>query len=324
MAKRPAHRGSRCRGMSKCEGTRCCVQSCGHRRRRSAASPKVSNDRRSNERGSARSERRTPRRDEGNRGAIGMLDRLRGERHRQLRRLRNKGVRGEIDGGADRAIVVNPIAGLLPRKRLRSLRAGESVTTGDKRTRRRRDGRARTTRRSAAPAQRTPAKRQTGCWNGPNASGLVTPIRDFAASLRQMRVLNNADRRHRIAVRGSERSTVRSATTMVRSRSERRRNRQPDGQRLDRVQRHSPSRRSGRPPPARSAVRLTESTWQTGCRFDERAICIGGLVAARVQQIEAVELDAPAVGEPVTDLAVENAQRRDWNVPSSVSGRGPR
>ena len=69
-------------------------------------------------------ERRAPRHDENGGDAIDMLDRLRGERHHQLRRLRNKRIGGEVDRGADRAVIVRLIAGLLVGKPGRSRRTG--------------------------------------------------------------------------------------------------------------------------------------------------------------------------------------------------------
>lgn len=79
---------------------------------------KVSNDRMSGLRRSARLERRSPRHDENNCAAVGMLDQARGEKRRQLRRLRNERVRREINRGADGAVIVAVVAGMLGRKRL--------------------------------------------------------------------------------------------------------------------------------------------------------------------------------------------------------------
>ena len=74
---------------------------------------------------------RSPRRDEVDRRAIEMLDGPRNKRQRQLRRLRHERVRREIDRGADSAIIVAVVAGLLCGKlwRLRA-RAGERCRMG--------------------------------------------------------------------------------------------------------------------------------------------------------------------------------------------------
>ena len=88
---------------------------------------KISNNP-SGERWSAGLKWRAPRHDETDRDAIEMLNWSRGERHRQLRRRRQERVGGEIDRGADRAIiVVLIIAGLRRRKLPRlSCRAAHS------------------------------------------------------------------------------------------------------------------------------------------------------------------------------------------------------
>jgi len=65
----------------------------------------------------------SPRHDENDRYAIEMLDCLRNERHRQFRRRWKERVRGEIDRGTDRAIVVIPVIAGMRRWKLRRLRA---------------------------------------------------------------------------------------------------------------------------------------------------------------------------------------------------------
>ena len=69
----------------------------------------------------------SPRENKIDRDAIEMLDQPRSKKRRQLRRLRNKRVRGEIDRGADSAImIVLIIAGLLPGNGLQYLRSRAS------------------------------------------------------------------------------------------------------------------------------------------------------------------------------------------------------
>ena len=64
---------------------------------------------------------RAPRRDEKRGDAIEMLDCLRNKRHRQFRRWRQERGRGEIDRGADRAIIVIPVIAGVRRGKLRRL-----------------------------------------------------------------------------------------------------------------------------------------------------------------------------------------------------------
>ena len=78
---------------------------------------RISNDRKSGERRSARLERRTPRGEKGGRSAIDVFDRTRRERHGERRRLRQQGSRGEMDRRADRAVVVSVTDGLLGGRR---------------------------------------------------------------------------------------------------------------------------------------------------------------------------------------------------------------
>ena len=94
------------------------------RHRGRAVTGRISYDRlRLGARWSARLKRRSLRHGKNNRGAIKMLDRAGGKHRRQLRRLRNERARREIDGGADRAVIVVVIAGLLRGNRLRYLRS---------------------------------------------------------------------------------------------------------------------------------------------------------------------------------------------------------
>ncbi len=59
--------------------------------------------------------------------------------------------------------------------------------------------------------------------------------------------------------------------------------------------------------------------------LQQRAIGVGDLVRAAVQDIECVELNAPAIGEAIADRAVQQTGgRRRRKAPSSVSGRGPK
>ncbi len=71
-------------------------------------------------------ERRSSRRDERNRDAIEMLDQSSSEKRRQLRRLGSERVPRKINRGADRAIIVRVIAGLLRWNGLRYLRSRTS------------------------------------------------------------------------------------------------------------------------------------------------------------------------------------------------------
>ncbi len=88
--------------------------------------PKISNNL-SGERGSAFLKWRAPRCDENDHDVIEMLDCLRNERRRQFRRRRKERVRGEIDRGADRAIVVVPVIGGVLRGKLRRLRSRPGI-----------------------------------------------------------------------------------------------------------------------------------------------------------------------------------------------------
>jgi hypothetical protein len=87
--------------------------------------PRISNDRGSGERRSAGLERGAPRCDEDNRDAIDMLDRSRDERHRQLRRLRNKRIGRKLDGGANGAIIVT--AAMLVGEQRRTRHSGDGA-----------------------------------------------------------------------------------------------------------------------------------------------------------------------------------------------------
>jgi hypothetical protein len=73
---------------------------------RSAPMVKISNDRRSGERRSAGLEWRTSRGEKGGRNTIRVLDPANRKGQEQLRRLRQQRSRGEMNRGADRAIVV--------------------------------------------------------------------------------------------------------------------------------------------------------------------------------------------------------------------------
>ena len=83
------------------------------RRRVRAARRQISNDRESGEGRSARLKRRTLRRDKNESEIAEMLDRSRRERHRQERRIRQERRRGEMDGRADRAIIVRLVRRML-------------------------------------------------------------------------------------------------------------------------------------------------------------------------------------------------------------------
>ncbi len=93
---------------------------------------KISNDRRSGERRSARLEQRPPRRGEIDGDGIKVLDQPRRKECRQLRHLRDKGVRCEIDCGADRAVFVaiatRLLAGSVLLRRVRCTRYGYPIT----------------------------------------------------------------------------------------------------------------------------------------------------------------------------------------------------
>jgi hypothetical protein len=67
---------------------------------------KISNDRRSGERRSARLKWRTSRGEKGDRYTIRVLDLANRKRHTQLRWLRQKQSRAEMDCGADRTVIV--------------------------------------------------------------------------------------------------------------------------------------------------------------------------------------------------------------------------
>ena len=83
------------------------------RRRVRAARRQISNDRESGEGRSARLKRRTLRRDKYKSERTEMLDRSGRERHRQERRNRKELRRSEVDGRADRAIVVRLVRRVL-------------------------------------------------------------------------------------------------------------------------------------------------------------------------------------------------------------------
>ena len=127
MANRPAHllvapsRRSTMMGLPRSSGA-CC-------RRLRAARRQISNDRISGDGWSARLKRRPRRQDKSETEITEMLDRSGCERRGQQRRIRQEGRRSELDGRADRAIVVS-VAGrmlgwaLLRRGRLRRRNAG--------------------------------------------------------------------------------------------------------------------------------------------------------------------------------------------------------
>ena len=127
MAKRPAQllvaplRRSTMMGLPRSSGA-CC-------RRLRAARRQISNDRISGDGWSARLKRRPRRQDKSETEITEMLDRSGCERRGQQRRIRQEGRRSELDGRADRAIVVS-VAGrmlgcaLLRRGRLRRRNAG--------------------------------------------------------------------------------------------------------------------------------------------------------------------------------------------------------
>jgi hypothetical protein len=83
----------------------------------SAAMVKISNDRRSGERRSARLEWRTSRGEKGSRSTIRVLDLAERKRHRQLWRLRQQRRRAQMDCGADRTIIVCITDRVLRRRR---------------------------------------------------------------------------------------------------------------------------------------------------------------------------------------------------------------
>ena len=115
--------GSCCAGAWK-NGGGAALNPVGDCRRHSAAKPRISNDRRSGERRSARLKCRTLRRYKNEIEITEMLDCSRGERNRQKRRIRQVGRRGEMDSTADRAKVVCLIRGMLRRILLRRGRLG--------------------------------------------------------------------------------------------------------------------------------------------------------------------------------------------------------
>lgn len=90
---------------------------------------KISNDRRSGERRSARLEWRASRGEKGDRYTIRVLDPANRKRHGQLRRLRQQRSRGEMNRGADRAVIVGVADRLLCRGR-RGGRPSGSETAG--------------------------------------------------------------------------------------------------------------------------------------------------------------------------------------------------
>jgi hypothetical protein len=83
------------------------------RRRVRAARRQISNDRESGEGRSARLKCRSLRRDKNESEITEMLDRPRRERHRQERRIRQERRRSEMDGRADRAIIVRLVRRML-------------------------------------------------------------------------------------------------------------------------------------------------------------------------------------------------------------------
>jgi len=96
---------------------RCRVQSRRIRRRAGAAKFGISNDRRLNERRSARLEEAAVRRRKNCRDAVDMLDRARDKQHRQLHQSRQKRRRCQMDGRANRAIIVGVARGMVRRRR---------------------------------------------------------------------------------------------------------------------------------------------------------------------------------------------------------------
>lgn len=97
---------------------------------RSAARRKIRDDRRSDERRSARLEWCAPGGNQDRGGVAEMLDGFGNGWRRQLRRLRQKRVCGEINAGADRAIIiVRIVAGLLNRRGSQRLRAASGDNT---------------------------------------------------------------------------------------------------------------------------------------------------------------------------------------------------
>ena len=93
-------------------------------------------------------------------------------------------------------------------------------------------------------------------------------------------------------------------------RVDRPRKREPDGQRLERMDRiiHHPvladRRRCGR-----GAVSGKAHGEQAVSR-EQRAVGVAGVIGGRVEQIERVELDAPPVREPIADGGVDGVHRR--------------
>ena len=94
---------------------------------------KISNDRRSGERRSARLEWRTSRGEKGGRNTIRVLNPANRKRHGQLRRLRQRRSRGEMNRGADRTIVVRITEWVLRGRRSAGLpsRGGDSRSVLD-------------------------------------------------------------------------------------------------------------------------------------------------------------------------------------------------
>ena len=128
MAGTAGARRSCCGGHRRTRRSRA-FQSCTHGRRRSAVMAKISDDRTSGERRRARLEWRTPGRERACCNEIGVLHRPRCERLRQLRRLRQQRSRGEMNRGADRAVIVrvtDGLLGLLGRRRRAGRRSCDS------------------------------------------------------------------------------------------------------------------------------------------------------------------------------------------------------
>jgi hypothetical protein len=89
---------------------------------------KISNDRKSGEWRSARLEWRPSLGEKGGRYTIRVLDPANRKRHGQLRRLRQQRSRGEMNRGADRAVIVRVADGLLCRRRRSGRRSSGSET----------------------------------------------------------------------------------------------------------------------------------------------------------------------------------------------------
>ena len=129
MAGSAGARRSCCRGASP-KGKAAALQSCTHRRGRSAAMVKISNDRKSGEGRSARLEWRPSRGEKGGRCTIRVLDPANRKRHGQVRRLRQQRSRGTMDRGADRAVIVGVADRLLCRGRRGRRPSGSETATG--------------------------------------------------------------------------------------------------------------------------------------------------------------------------------------------------